>query len=311
MEKQAYLNLSLLLFSFLNKTSTVLSLSFGSQLYQPFGADPSSKRKYTEATYSSHVLSAARSLLGSTLFGVVLTLGFHYYKGMIMGLAMQAVMGPLNLFENAVVRAFLLGNGIRASDRIFEEKVASELSSESDEVVDEHGNSVNLAALQVASSTSASRGQQSAASASSPSAVSSHALEGLLLDAWDLGNKADLGPLMKALNASNVNYQTKDDHWTPLMILAGLGAKGSVSAIRAVREMGADPAVVDKEGWTALHWAAFHGCLPAAQELSNETAILSIRNKEGHTPIETARQEKNESVAAVYEKALAENKKSK
>jgi ankyrin repeat protein len=230
---------------------------------------------------------------------------------MIMGLAMQAVMGPLNLFENAVVRAFLLGNGIRASDRIFEEKVASELSSESDEVVDEHGNSVNLAALQVASSTSASRGQQSAASASSPSAVSSHALEGLLLDAWDLGNKADLGPLMKALNASNVNYQTKDDHWTPLMILAGLGAKGSVSAIRAVREMGADPAVVDKEGWTALHWAAFHGCLPAAQELSNETAILSIRNKEGHTPIETARQEKNESVAAVYEKALAENKKSK
>jgi hypothetical protein len=253
-------------------------------------------------------------LLGSTLFGVAMTLGFHYYKGMIMGLAIQAVMGPLNLFENAVVKAILIGNGIRPEDRIFEEKLASELSSQTDEVVNERGDAVDVATL--ATQPSAQRSKSSATSKGGPqsansSTTSSPSLEDVLLDAWDQGNKADLEPLMKALTASNVNYQTKDDHWTPLMILAGLGAKGSVSAIRAVREMGADVALVDKEGWTALHWAAFHGCLPAAQELSSETTILSVRDKEGHTPIETARQEGNDSVAAVYEKALGENKKSK
>jgi ankyrin repeat protein len=244
--------------------------------------------------------------------------GFHYYRGMLMGLAIQAVMAPLNLFENAVAKAFLLGNGIRPADKIFEEKAASELSGETDEVVDEHGNAVNLALLRAehdlaaaAAVAAASKGPQSAKEAPASAATPPRTLEDVLLDAWDQGNKADLAPLMKALNSSNVNYQTKDDHWTPLMILAGLGAKGAVSAIRAVREMGADPGAVDKEGWTALHWAAFHGCLPAAQELSNETAILSVRNKEGQTPLETARQEKNDGVAAVYEKALADNKKSK
>lgn len=236
--------------------------------------------------------SVARSLAGSTLFGVALTVGLHYYKGMIMGLAIQTIMAPLNLLENPLVRALFLGSGISPNDKIFEEKTAAELTAD-DEIVDEHGNPV----VRSVTPASGKKGEPS--------------LEEIILDTWDMGNKADLGPLMKALNKKNCNYQTKEDNWAPLMILSGLGASGTVSAIRTLKEMGADPAITDKEGWNALHWAAFHGSLTAAMELRTDTELLSVKDKDGNTPIDTARKEGNDSVAETFEKALGENKKSK
>jgi ankyrin repeat protein len=89
------------------------------------------------------------------------------------------------------------------------------------------------------------------------------------------------------------------------------GAEGAVDAIRQVREMGANVALRDKEGWTALHWAAFHGQVGAAKELANESNLLAVKDKEGYTPIEMARKEGNDAVAQVYEKAQGESKKSK
>jgi len=231
--------------------------------------------------------------VGSTLFGIALTVGLHYYKGMVMGLAIQTIMAPLNLLENPLVKALIFGSGIDPADRIFEEKSVSELTAD-DEIVDQQGNPV------VRSVGAAGDGKKEPAS-----------LEELLLDTWDMGNKADLGPLMKALNKKNCNYQTKEDSWTPLMVLAGLGASGTVSAIRTLKEMGADPSITDKEGWTALHWAAFHGSLTAAMELRSETAMLKVKDKDGNTPIDTARKEGNNDVADAYEQALGESKKSK
>jgi len=262
-------------------------------LLKPFGgADPNTKKKYTEIAYGAHVVSTARSLLGSTLFGIALTVGLHYYKGMVMGLAIQTVMAPLNLLENPLIKAIFLGSGIVPENKIFDEKTAAELTAE-DEVVDGQGNPVARTAI--------------GAVAKAEGAT----LEELILDTWDMGNKANLGPLMKALNKKNCNYQTKDDQWTALMILSGLGAPGTVSGIRTLREMGADVTISDKEGWTALHWAAFHGSLTAAMELRNETEILKVTDKDGNTPIETARKEGNNEVADVFEAALGESKKSK
>lgn len=237
--------------------------------------------------FGAHVLKQAQSLVGSTLFGILLTVGLHYYKGMVMGLAIQSAMAPLNLFENALVKAVFLGNGINPEDKIFDEKTSAEIT-EDDEIVDADGNPVARAVVREGGS-----------------------LEEILLDTWDAGNKADLGPLMKAVNKKNCDYQTKEDHWTPLMILSGLGAKGTASAIRTLKELGANPAITDKEGWTALHWAAFHGSTTAARELSSEIAVLSVKDKEGLTPIDMARKEKNDEVANIYEKALGETKKDK
>ena len=221
------------------------------------------------------MLSTARSLLGSTLFGICLTVGLHLYKGMIVGLAIQTIMGPLSLIENPLVKAILLGNGLRKQDKLFDEKLASELTPD-DEIVDDQGNPVSASAA-------------------------SNTFEELLLDTWDAGNKASIGTLMAAITKQNCNYKCKENGWTPLMILSGLNAKGTVSAIRQVKEMGGDPSIVDVEGWNALHWAAFHGSVDAAKELVKDASLITVKDKEGKVPLDMAKAEGNEDVHKFFE----------
>lgn len=229
------------------------------------------------------------------MFGIVLTCALHYYKGMTMGLAIQTVMAPLNLWENALVRAILTRGvvGLTPENEIFEEKKLSDLTP-NDEIVDDQGNPV------IRSATAASNIQSSEKS-----------LEDTMLDTWDRGAKADVAPLLAALNESNVNTQTEADKWTSLMILAGLNCQGNVAAIQKVRdEYKADVTITDKDGWNCLHWAAFHNSLSAATELQNETALLNVKDKEGKTPAQTARAEGNDAIADLLEKAAKESKKS-
>lgn len=237
-------------------------------------------------------MSQARSLIGSTLFGIAMTLGLHYYNGMITGVAIQTIMAPITLAENPLVKAVLIGHGIREQDKIFEEKTASELTAD-DEIIDDKGSPVvrNLT--------------------NNDGKATNNSLETILLDTWGAGVKADLTELKAALTKNNCNYQTTEDSWTPLMIMAGLCVPGCASVIRQLKELGANPAMTDKEGWTACHWAAFHGNLEAATELRFETEQLTVKDKDGNTPIETARKEKNDEVAKLFEEALAENKKTK
>jgi ankyrin repeat protein len=109
---------------------------------------------------------------------------------------------------------------------------------------------------------------------------------------------------MKLITDKNCNYATKENKWTPLMILCGLGAKGTVSAIRQVKELGGDPFLLDVEGWNALHWAAFHGSLEAAKALGEDVDKLgAVTDKEGKTPLDHAMAEGNDAVA----KFLQEN----
>lgn len=74
--------------------------------------------------------------------------------------------------------------------------------------------------------------------------------EDLLLDTWDIGTNAGVTPLLKELSTNNVNYATKRNQWTPLMILSELGSK---ERIIKCKRLGIDLIVVDAEGWNALH----------------------------------------------------------
>jgi hypothetical protein len=198
-----------------------------------------------------------------------------------MGLAIQTIMGPINLIDNPVVKALLIGSGFRPEDKIFEEKTATEMTPE-DELVDASGNPV---AKQLAEAP----------------APSGSTFEELMLDTWDGGNKADVGTFMEAITKENCNYPSKENGWTPLMILAGLNAKGTASSIRHVQELGGNPAIVDVEGWNALHWAAFHGSLEAAKELAKDASLLKIKDKEGKMPIDMAKAEKNDEIVKYLE----------
>lgn len=229
-----------------------------------------------------------------------MTVGFHYYKGMVVGLAMQAVMAPFNLIENPLIKA-LLWSGVKTicpEDKIFGEKAASDLTTD-DEVVDAQGNAVVR--------RPGISGQSNAGKVDSKKIESKkQTLEEIMLDTWDDGTKADLTLLLAALTKQNVNTATSVDKWTPLMILSGLATPGTQSAIRQVMALGADVKKTDVEGWNCLHWAGFHGSVTAAKELSTETALLSVKDKEGNTPAETARKEGNIVVAEIFEKAFSE-----
>eukprot|EP00525_Craspedostauros_australis_P004372 CAMPEP_0198113730 /NCGR_PEP_ID=MMETSP1442-20131203/5329_1 /TAXON_ID= /ORGANISM="Craspedostauros australis, Strain CCMP3328" /LENGTH=335 /DNA_ID=CAMNT_0043770901 /DNA_START=216 /DNA_END=1223 /DNA_ORIENTATION=+ len=247
----------------------------------PF-ADPNAKKKYTQVAYSAHVLTTARSLVGSTLFGVAMTVGLHLYKGMVVGLAMQTVMAPLNLIENALVKAVIFGGGFKPEDKIFEEKASSELTDE-DEIVDDSGNPV---VKEIGTNKTKT-------------------FEDLLLDTWDAGAKADIGPLMAAITKKNCNFSTKENGWTPLMVLGGLSVKGVGSAIRQIKELGGNPAITDGDGWNAMHWAAFHGSPESAKELVKDPSLLTVKDKEGKTPIEMAKAENNKDVSSILEDTAA------
>lgn len=264
-------------------------------------ADPNAKPQYKQSTFGQQATSTAFSLLSSTLFGICMTTALHWYKGMIVGLAMQSVMGPLNLLENKMAKAILLGGSFKAGDtpksrKIFGEKYREELTKD-DEVVDAEGKVIVLKTEESTAATTTAAGKKKKDSSSS--------FEDLLLDTWDEGEKANVQPLLKALNSSNANFKTSENGWTPLMIAAALGAEKCDLVIQKLKELGANANVVDVEGWNALHWAAFHGSASGAKCLLDVYGVAEglqdVKDKEGKTPLQHAKDEKNDDVVKVLE----------
>jgi len=276
---------------------------------QPF-ADPNAKVQLKKVIFGPHLVSTANSLLASTLFGICLTIGLHIYKGMIVGLAMQCIMGPLNLVENALIKMFILskfggkteGEASGSDDnprtlRAFGEKYTDELTAE-DLVVDEAGNE-----LKISNVTKKGKDKPKA---------QQRTYEDILLDTWDEGTSANQQKLIDATNKSNVNFATSESSWTPIMIVAALGA---TEALKLLRDLTAEPAKVDVEGWNALHWAAFHGSAEGARWLMRpydeggyggaSSGLHLATDKEGKVAIDHAKAEGNNDVAKVIEEEVA------
>uniref|UniRef100_A0A7S2PFT9 Uncharacterized protein n=1 Tax=Leptocylindrus danicus TaxID=163516 RepID=A0A7S2PFT9_9STRA len=261
---------------------------------QPF-ADPNEKgKKYKQIALGAHVQATAKSLLTSTLFSMCFTSGLHFYRGMVTGMAIQVVMGPFNLFENPLMRLFVLGHDASAT-RLFEEKHSRDELEPEDSIEDEDGNEI-MAAGTIKDSANGG-------------------LDEALLDAWDAGDKADVGNLMALLTKTNINDATKENGWAPLMVLSGLACKGTASAMRQMKELGVDVLKKDGEGWNALHWACFHGSMEAAKVLLSPDdfdgiaiGMHEVKDNEGKTPLDLAKAEKNDDVAEIVAKAIASSK---
>lgn len=266
---------------------------------QPFAA-PDAKTSYQEKLLSDHILSVARGMISSTVMGIGMTVGLHYYKGMIVGLAIQSIMTPFNLAENALVSALIFKGGLSniKEKRVFGEKTRDELSA-TDEVTDAQGNIIVLKKGDTKGNKKIEAG------------AAKKSFEDVLLDTWDLGADADIAPLMADLTKNNINYATKENGWTPIMVMSGLGASGAVAAMKEMKKLGANPSKVDVEGWNALHWSAFHGSAVAAKCLVAKDGFDGIAlglhevvDKEGKTAIVHAKDEGNDDVAKVIEEAV-------
>jgi hypothetical protein len=223
---------------------------------------------------------------------------------MIVGLAIQSIMGPFTLFENALFKFFILGEKGSLNEKPREEVEADA------EIVDSSGNAVVLKSIK---------------KEEVKKKVEEKSFEEILLDTWDAGENANLQPLLVALSKSNVNHQTKTDSnhkWTPLMIVSGLGGVDGVPvAMKKLKELGADPKLLDSEGWNALHWTAFHGSKEAAKILLDAAdsggfdgvnlGLHLVKDKEGKTALDHAIAEKNDDVAEVIKKATGERDSAK
>lgn len=220
----------------------------------------------------------------STIFGIMMTVGLHWYKGMIVGLAMQTVMGPLNLFENQFVKSVLLLGGGKGQDsklKMFGEKSREEVIADGDEVVDADGKIVKMKKKDL---------------------KKKNTFEDLLLEAWDAGSEAILEPLISAFTKDNANFKTSEDGWTPLMIMTALNAKDSAAAIKALKKLGANATITDNEKWNPLHWAAFHGSTDGASALMEQYDVFGLglhlaKDKSGKTPLDLATEEGNKMIS--------------
>jgi len=280
-------------------------------------ADPNAeppKQKYTRKTYEEHIRSLITALLSSTMMGIVFTAGLHWYKGMIVGMAMQAVMGPLNFFENPLVKIYIFGSTKKLGEedmsiRVFDEKHEGELGA-SDEIVDKEGNVLALGKAENAAAKNRSKAITAGAQKKEVPNKQT-AWETVLLDLWDSGQAADASKLIKMLNKSNVNNAESENGWTALMIIAGLPkCKNMSAALKALKEAGADASAVDGDGWNALHWACHHNNVDAARSLlapalfdGVRSGLYKAKDKENNTPEDCARTEKNTSVGAVVREA--------
>jgi len=272
---------------------------------QPF-SEKNAKPQYKKVKLGEHVMSIARSLLASTFFGFVLTTGLHFYKGVIIGLSMQTIMSPFNLFENVLTKAFLFNSTLKRLDlkelkHIFGAKLREELTNH-DEVVDERG---EIVAIEKSFDAGKDKMQKKC-------------FEDILLDTWDEGSKANMKPFLDSVERKNVNTKLSDSGWTPIMIIAAIGVKETVNILEKLKNLGANPGIVDGEGWNALHWAAFHSSVDGAKFLlctsgfDGVTLGLNLtKNKEGKTPLDLATDENNFDVVKVIEDAISLRVKSK
>ena len=231
---------------------------------------------------------------------------------MIMGLAIQAVMGPFNMWENVVVRTLLLRGtkvfSVQQESRIFDEKLSlQELDPSTDEAVDEQGNPIVIRNSKNAISNGKATTATNKAVTTTPKT-----LEDVMLDTWDQGANASLVELLSLLNSKNINTSTTEDGWTSLMIASGLKCKNDVSAIRTmIQDYKADIMMTDNDGWTCLHWAAFHNSLSAATELYHQSALLTVADKEGKSPLDIAIAENNTAIVDLLQTVTNDTKKDK
>jgi hypothetical protein len=284
-------------------------------LYVPKAAgmfdDPNGPKKYLKTSYSKLHSDKLGELVQQTGMSMLMTVGLHYYKGMVIGLAMQSVMGPFGLYENPLIQKFLLGK----ADNAFGEKREAELNAEDsiiemvgmEEKVIRAGKGAAVEAVEgdTDKKTDAGKKTEPKALPAATTDADAPSLEDILLDCWDTAEKADLPALTEALTRGNVNSTTDELKWTPLMVVSGLkGAEGVGKAVRECKKLGADETATDVEGWTALHWAAYHGSKEAAEALCEEfdvEPLVELKDKESKTVRMLCEEENNMDVWKVIE----------
>ena len=93
-------------------------------------------------------------------------------------------------------------------------------------------------------------------------------------------------------------YLSYDESVSSTLIWAS--ETGSIGCIEKLLGAGADPNLVEYDGWSALHWAAANGHGQVCQRLIQAGANKDVKDKRGFTPRDMAVQMGHNEVAKQY-----------
>jgi Phosphate transport (Pho88)/Ankyrin repeats (3 copies) len=219
---------------------------------------------YEETTYFKYELDHANKQLQGVLVQAVINIIMSTYMKLQIPIAMQIIMLPVTLSDEALIRKYIF----QVKGFLHNELLENPLERPAAEPAKVISNSTAAPSVVEASSASVSSSSTSAVHADDAFS------EELIIGLWERKNeKADLATMFSELQqkGKDINYRTHDDGWTALMTVAG-NPIYNYDDITSLLALGSDPTIVDQDGWTALHWAAFRG---------NKDALLAISDVYG------------------------------
>ena len=264
---------------------------------------PPQRGEMTKTTYCEHETQQVKVFKSQLFMNTLLMFGIHWYFGVAVLPLMQTLLGPLNMVDNVLFKKHVLGHTV--------EKAWGELTEAEYKAKQQGGGGDAEADSSGAAPGAKLKGGKSSAKAKAQRVMQKDdKLEDAILSAWDGKRKADLKKLCAAV-ADCPDYQTFDEDvqgWSALMVSAGapVESKQQLEAGKALLAAGADTQIADAEGWTAFHWACFHGQPAMAKWLLEQDAdLFELEDKKGKTGMTLAKEEGNKDVLRACEEWLA------
>ncbi|GAB9472661.1 Protein involved in inorganic phosphate transport [Globisporangium polare] len=252
----------------------------------PFDPSPNYD-EVTETTYAMHELAKVNEFIKQTCIGAGISSFIHFKMGVNHVVLIQAIMTPMNLYDNQLVQAYVFG---KRNGRMWGERLEGETNEEA-------AAANGIAPVAATDAVEVTKTKETKTDLTPEEAI---------LKVSGAGADADFDELWAAVKSA-VNASTKEDQWTALMVACG-SPIDTTEFIEKVVEAGADVTAVDGDGWTALHWSAYHGRPEAAETLLEAipekklAQLLAIKALDGRTAKEVAKAEDNSDVVDVIAK---------
>jgi hypothetical protein len=301
-------------------TANIMDAMFGPS---SSGAPPRAT-EYRRLTVRAYEEEIAKKAAETFLAGAVPPLMFSFFMNIHIMTALRAVRLPIEALQNPLIKRYFLNADLGATPDYKGAPGGGGELYEDPAPAAAGGDAALAGADSTAQGGSASSSSTGALSAPSGLGGRDKDMEEAVFRTWEAPqDPAPLGWYQELREkGKDINYRTEESGWTLLMVVAG-GSQNGQAEVRKLLEMGARPELRDGDGWTALHWAAFHGCLEAINTITGAyggsgsggsgsaalgdgeslSALLTTRGHDGKTAHGVAVKEGNRAEAAALEAA--------
>lgn len=192
-------------------------------------------QEWTKTTMIAHELSLAKTKVDSSLMQLAQPFIMSFLMNLHVVLALNIIMQPLNQWEDPLMQRYVFSDGTQLTDSegmpvpIYEERYTDPVAPTNEKVED----GAEIMSRNVA-------------------------YEDAIVSTWASRDPVQLEQFEEFFqNGVDPNYKIFDSGWTLLMIVVA-GIQNGKKDVQKLLDLGALPNVVDNDGSSALHWAAYH-----------------------------------------------------